>query len=132
MELALALRSEALGVQCTAAVDRRGSPEKRAGGRFSSQAKVRLLKTCGSWYVGIILFVCTAALIESLRKGKKLRIERKKRKIVQCGVDWLHKVIPFTSFNDLRNLLQALLLTVLMATFTMAVPMEIAAKVLIN
>ena len=44
----------------------------------------------------------------------------------------MHKVIPFTSFNDLRNLLQALLLTVLMATFTMTVPMEIAAKVLIN
>ena len=65
-------------------------------------------------------------------KREKLRIERKKRKIIQCGVGWLNIVIPFTSFNDLRNLLQALLLTVLMAAFTMAVPMEIAAKVLIN
>ena len=74
MELALALRSEALGVQCTAAVDRRGSPEKRAGGRFSSQAKVRLLKTCGSWYVGIILFVCTAVLICRIFEKRKTKI----------------------------------------------------------
>ena len=76
---------------------------------------------------------CLHCIVDRIiEKREKLRIERKKRKIIQCGVDWLHKVIPFTSFNDLRNLLQALLLTVLMATFTMAVPMEIAAKVLIN
>ena len=86
MELALALRSEALGVQCTAAVDRRGSPEKRAG-RFSSQAKVRLLKTCGSWYVGIILFVCTAVLIESLRRGKSSAKKEKSKK--SFSVEWV-------------------------------------------